>query len=520
MSEPADLPPAEVDRRPAVRWWPAVIILAAGFIAFAILWFAPRVSQQQFNIQVAQILLCLLAALLLWLLLGSRMRWKIRLSILGGIILAIGAVAGLFRVRGVTGNLVPILEPRWASRMLTAPLPASLANMAPRVSGAADFPQFLGPNRNGILGGPRLTTNWTERAPALLWRQPVGAAWSGFVVSGSMAITQEQRGEEELTICYDLLTGKVIWSHAETARYFTALAGEGPRATPSIKDAKVFVQGATGLLSCLDLGTGRTIWSKDVLQLNEAGVPSWGQSGSPLVLEGLVVVGAGGSNERSMVAYQATDGSQAWSGGSEGNTYSSPLVATLDGVRQILIFSGSLVGHDAGSGKELWRFPWPGGHPHVAMPLIASGTDVIISSGYGTGSGRVRIQRDASGNWTAKAVWRGNRLKAKFTNPVLHRSHVYGLDDGILACLDAETGELKWKDGRYGHGQTLIVGDLLLVMAENGDVVLIDPQPDQLRELSRFTALVGKTWNPPALAGEYLLVRNDKEAACYRLPTN
>lgn len=520
MSEPARLPPAEVDRRPAVRWWPAIIILASGFVAYAVLWFLPHVSQQQFNIQVAQIVVFSLAALILWLLLGSRLRWKIRLSILGGVILTIGAVAGSFRIRGVTGNLVPILEPRWASHSLTPPVATALMQVPAGVPGASDFPQFLGPTRNGILAGPKLATNWTERTPTLLWRQPLGAAWSGFVVSGSMAITQEQRGEEELTICYALLTGNVIWSHAGNARYFTALAGEGPRANPSIKDGKVFVQGATGLLTCLELGTGRPIWSKDVLQLNESGVPSWGQSGSPLALEDLIVVGAGGSHDRSLVAYRASDGSQAWSGGSEGNSYSSPLLATLDGVRQILLFSGSLVGHDAASGKELWRFPWPGGHPHIAMPLVVSGTDVIISSGYGTGSGRVRIQRDASGNWSAKPVWRGNRLKAKFTNPVLHRGHVYGLDDGILACLDAETGALKWKDGRYGHGQTLLVGDLLLVMAEDGNVVLVDPQPDQLRELSRFTALAGKTWNPPALAGEYLLVRNDKEAACYRLPTN
>ena len=152
------------------------------------------------------------------------------------------------------------------------------------------------------------------------------------------------------------------------------------------------------------------------------------------------------------------------------------------------------------------------------MPLRVSATDWIVSSGYGTGSGRVSVSRDSSGKWTAKQVWRTNRMKAKFTNLVLHRNHVYGLDDGIMACLDAMTGDLKWKDGTYGHGQVLLVGELLLVMAESGDVVLLDPSPDGLRELTRFTALTGKTWNPPALAGEYLLVRNDKEAACFRLP--
>jgi outer membrane protein assembly factor BamB len=492
--------------------------LIAGFLAVVVIPFVPHRSQQHVNISIAQAVGFTLIALLLWLLFASRLRWRMRLLILAGAVGVVAGLAGLFRVRGVTGNLVPILEPRWASRALQSPSAASLTNAPATVPGAADFPQFLGPRRNGSLAGPRLATNWTARPPALLWRQPIGTAWSGFVVAGSRAVTQEQRGEEELTVCYDLLTGRPIWSHAAKARYFTALAGEGPRATPAISGGRVFSQGATGMFSCLDLETGRDIWSRDVIRLNDGSVPSWGHSSSPLVLDDLVIVNAGGSKDRALVACRAADGSAVWNGGNEGDSYSSPLVAALDGVRQVILFSGALVGHDSVTGRELWRFSWPGGHPHIAMPLVVGETDLIVSSGYGTGSGRVRIKRDASGNWSATPVWRVNRLKAKFTNPVLHRNHVYGLDDGILACLDAVSGELRWKDGRYGHGQTLLVGGLLLVTAESGEVILVDPQPDRLRELSRFSALTGKTWNPPALAGEYLLVRNDKEAACYRLP--
>ena len=517
MNEEAKSSSPETKPRGA-RWWPLVVILVASVVAYAALWFIPERSQQHFNLNVARVVLFTLGALLVWLLALSRLRWRLRFAVLGCGVAGVGLLAALFRIHGVDGNLVPILEFRWTHRELAVPATAPTNAPASVVAGAADFTQFLGPARDGALVGPRLATNWTAQPPTLQWRQPVGAAWSGFVVAGSIAITQEQRGENEFVVAYDLVTGRALWSHADPVRYFTTLAGEGPRATPTIVGQRVFAQGATGWLNCLDLATGRVLWAKDILKENDGGVPDWGFSSSPLVVDDLVVVNPGGSNNRSLVAYRVEDGAVRWAAGKRGESYSSPLVEMIGGTRQVLIFSSALVGHDAATGEVLWEYRWPGGHPHIAMPLRVSATDWIVSSGYGTGSGRVSVSRDSSGKWSAKQVWRTNRMKAKFTNLVLHRNHVYGLDDGIMACLDAKTGDLKWKDGKYGHGQVLLVGELLLVMAESGDVVLLDPSQDGLRELTRFTALTGKTWNPPALAGEYLLVRNDKEAACFRLP--
>jgi len=499
----------------AVRWWPAKLILTAAVIAFASLWFIAHGSQQEFNIHVAQIILGTLALLLLWVLLFSRMRWRVRWAVLGIVISIFGLLAALFRVHGFSGNLVPILEPRWAHREFqrpAAPVVPVAALKAP--PGASDFPQFLGPNRDGKLAGPKLGTNWIRQPPAQLWRVPVGPAWSGFAVVGAMAITQEQRGEEECVIAYDLETGKVLWSHTDRERYFNTLAGEGPRATPTIAGPRVLVHGATGLLNCLNLADGHVLWSRK----NAGSTPVWGEATSPLVQNELVIVNAGGPKETALVAYRVADGSTAWSSGTQMAGYSSPMSTTFAGTKQILVFADALIGSDAATGKTLWRFPWPGGHPHVANPVIAGDSDVVISSGYGTGSARVKIERDTNGQWSAKQVWRTNRMKAKFTDLILHRGYIYGLDDGIMECIDAGTGALAWKDGRYGHGQTLLVGELLLIMAESGEVILVDPQPDQLRELTRFTAQNEKTWNPPALAGEYLLVRNDKEAVCFRLP--
>ena len=193
-------------------------------------------------------------------------------------------------------------------------------------------------------------------------------------------------------------------------------------------------------------------------------------------------------------------------------------MATLCGVRQILIFNGSVFAYDASDGKMLWEYPWPGGHPHIAVPVILPDDRVLITSGYGTGAELLQIKNAADGKFAATRIWKSNRLKAKFTNVVYHDGFIYGLDDGILVCLDAVDGSLKWKEGRYGHGQVILTGSLLLVSDESGDIVLVEPVSQEHRELTRFTALHSKTWNPPALAGDLLVVRNDKEATCFRLP--
>ena len=271
-------------------------------------------------------------------------------------------------------------------------------------------------------------------------------------------------------------------------------------------------------MNCLDLETGARLWSKDIIKDNHATVNGWGVAGSPLVLDQTVVVNPGGPNDRSLVAYAAATGDLVWGGGNAGADYSSPLLLTLAGMRQILIFNSRVVAHDVASGKVLWDYPWPGGHPHIAVPVLLPGDRVLLTSGYGTGSELLQINQNANGKWAAARVWKSIRLKAKFTNVVYRDGFIYGLDDGILVCLDAVDGSLKWKEGRYGPGQVILTGSLLLVTDEGGDLVLVEPVPQEHRELTRFTALHGKTWNPPALAGEYLVVRNDKEAACYRLP--
>jgi outer membrane protein assembly factor BamB len=533
-----------------VRWWPAAVILAAGVSVLAWVWWSDggRTGQDRVMMSYPVVLVTVLL-LAIWLVFFSRVSRRARrlsaMFVLGGLAL----VAATTRIRGVTGDLVPILEWRWTSRLpppieVSPPADASAPTAAPvappvpvetvtssppptpittpieaavRTVPAGEFPQFLGSSRNGTVGSIPLTDDWASKPPRLVWRRAVGAGWSGFAVSRGIAVTQEQRGEREMVVAYSLFDGKPRWVHGDVAHYASTIAGEGPRATPTIAGGRVFTLGSTGILNCLDLETGKSLWRRDIASDNQSPQPEWGRSSSPLVVDDLVVVSAGGGAGRGLVAYNRDTGNPVWHAGDDVASYSSPILATLAGVRQIVVLNeSSAVGHDPATGRVLWNHEWSRSAPTVAVPVILSDDKVLLSVGYGIGSRVLQIAREDE-SLTATLVWESPRLKAKFTNPVLYEGFVYGLDDGVLVCLDPATGERRWRSGRYGHGQTLLVGNRLLVTTEDGDVVLVEPTPEAHREITRFTAFSQKLWNPPALAGRYLLVRTDTEAACYEL---
>lgn len=521
-------------RGPGIRWWPLVVILLIAALALGWIWFFHDAQRQDRNLMSAPVMLAAALLAMLWLLFASRMRWSIRLSLFAGCVVVIAAVPALFQIRGVTGDLIPVLEWRWstsdlpdASRDGTAaggPDGGSAASPIGPVRSDHDYNQFLGPNRDATVSGPLLNPDWSGSPPVERWRQPVGPAWSGFATSGAFAVTQEQRGDQEMITCYRLSTGEPLWSHSDTARYFTTIAGEGPRATPTLHDGRVYAVGATGILNCLDLIDGTVLWSKDITVDNQVQggrrlQSEWGYSGSPLIHDDLVVVSPGGESGRSLAAYDRVSGERIWTGGDGKAGYSSPVAVTLDGIQQIVVFNaGHVAGHSPDDGRVLWTYDWGIGKPHVAIPIAVDANELFVSSGYGVGAERLRIGRTAEASWSVTSLWKSNRMKAKFTNVVSLDGFVYGLDDGIMACLELETGRRMWKGGRYGHGQIILARNLMVVMTETGEVALVRPNPETLDEVARFHALSGKTWNPPALAGAMLLVRNDREAACYELP--
>jgi outer membrane protein assembly factor BamB len=453
--------------------------------------------------------------------------WGARLSVLAVLLLMGLAFPRLVRVDGLTGDSHINFTWRWtASSVPDVELlhqTAFLADLVIPEIGEHDYAQFLGPHRSAVLPNARLSRDWKQTPPRLLWRQPVGAGWSSFAVAGDYAVTQEQLGSEEYVICYRVSDGVKMWVHADPVHFDSSLGGPGPRATPTIVGGKIYTVGATGILNCLDGGTGGRVWSVDILADNQAENISHGVCASPLVDGDRVIVCPTGSNGISLVAYDRNTGERLWRAGKDQASYGSPLLTDLAGRRQILLHTAEgVTSHDAATGQVLWNFPWTNGEKvNCSQPIPNAGEagSVFVSTGYGKGCALVQVEESADGTWSAKPIWEVSRgMKTKFTTPVLHNGCVYGLDDGILACVDLAEKKQVWKDGRYQHGQVLLAGNLLLVQAENGDVALVDPAPDGLRELGRFHALNGKTWNNPALAGRFLLVRNDQEAACYELP--
>lgn len=501
-----------------------ILALAIGFVL--ITQSLDRLQFQDRNLWSLGGGLVTLALLNLWWLVLSRARWTLRLGVFAGQVLLIGSWLAVFRLKGVSGDLMPIFEYRWAKYRSGGATETSAANTttngvvspSPQTTLRPDFPQFLGPDRTAVLAGPALDPDWAAHPPKILWRQPVGAAWSGFVIVGSRALTQEQDGETELVTCRDVLTGALLWKFTDTTRYFTPIAGEGPRATPTVVRDRVYALGATGRLHCLDLATGKAIWTRDIKLLANAKMPEWGYSGSPLVLGDWVIVSAGGGEGKSLLAYHAATGELAWSGGSAGANYGSPFLATLAGTPQILAFnSGRITSHNSRNGAVLWEYKWGVGMPHVAIPVVTGPDTVLFSSGYGVGSELLKVSANTDGTFAVTNVWASKKMKAKFANLVVLDGFVYGLDDGILACVDLKDGSQRWKEGRYGHGQGLLVQDLYLLMSEAGELVLLRPTPQGAGELHKLKLFTAKTWNPIALSGDLLIVRNDLEAVCLEL---
>ena len=515
----------EMKKKQSIRWWPAIVITLLAIIILIWVWSSEASSRQVQILTTGPVLILTSLFLLIWALFFARIVRKIRFVIFGLFVLGVLTSVLLLDFRGVSGDVVPVLEWRW-SKIAGEPTDKKIIDYKDTTAESAaikgltyNFPQFLGPDRNAIIPDLNLDRDWATNPPTLIWRRQVGAGWSGFAVVGDYAITQEQNGQEELVVAYDLSTGNVRWIHKDVTKYEHAMTGDGPRATPTISGDRVYSLGGNGLLNCLDLASGKKIWARNVHEDHQALNPEYGTSCSPLVLNELVIVTSGGRKGTSLVSYNKHSGDFVWGGGDDPASYSSPIYTTIAGIPQIIIFTNvSLVGHDPTNGKVLWRQPWPSGSEHVAQPVILPEDRILVSTGYGIGSKLFKIEKKNQNDFFVKILWESRGLKAKFANFVYKDEFIYGLDDGILVCIDLVNGKRKWKSGRYGHGQIILVGDLILIMAEKGYVALSEARPEKHNELARFKALKGKTWNSPTLAGNYLLVRNNKEAACFELP--
>lgn len=520
-------------RSPHVSTWiiftfciASIVVLRSGAIGL---------EQRHDIVNVATFILCVAAVMtmLIWFVVHSVYPAGARYGTAAAVIVVICVLAAILRIKQVSGDLVPVLAFRWsadADEMLERP--KTVAGEVDLVTTTEhDSPQFLGPERNATVTGIALSRDWSV-PPRRLWRSQIGAGWSGFAVVNGFAVTMEQRGDEELVTCYEVSTGQLKWWHGKATRHYTILGGVGPRSTPTIDEGRVYAFGATGILRCLDGADGSEIWSDNLLARigvtpdEDKKAVRWGRSASPLIVDELVVMPLGGPLDgpyASLIAFDKQTGELAWTGGNHQAAYASPSLATIHGVRQILIVNQDYVNaHLPKTGEVLWEHPWPGNsssNANVSQAVPLPNDRVWLSKGYNGGAMVLQVSHSKTEGWNVAEVWSNERiLNTKFTNVVVHDDCVYGLSDGILECADLWQRKRQWKGGRYGHGQILGVGDLLLVQAQSGYVMLVEATPSGHSELGSFPALEGKTWNNPCLYERYLLVRNAEEAACYELP--
>jgi outer membrane protein assembly factor BamB len=418
----------------------------------------------------------------------------------------------------VPGNVAP------STPAPCTPAPGTPAPSTPAPSTSApgtltaEWPSFRGPHWDGRYDQRPIQTSWPASGLKPMWKQPIGEGYASFVIAERRAFTIEQRGPEEVVSAYDVATGRELWTNRWTAVFEESMGGNGPRATPTWNGGKIFALGGSGEMRAIDAATGRTLWRTNILSDAGASNLQWGMAASPLVVGNTVVVLPGGSSGQSVVAYDITTGKRAWASLDDAASYSSPMLVTLAGVKQIVLFTATrLVGVTPEDGRLLWEFPWKTQYGvNASQPIVLGGDRLFLSTGYGTGAGVVEIA-STDGQLSAREVWRNNLMKNQFTSSVLHEGYIYGLDESILACLDAATGEKKWKNGRYGYGQVMLASGHLIVLTEQGELALVRATPAKFEELARFAVLDGKTWNHPAMSEGVLLVRNANEMVAFDL---
>lgn len=506
-------------RAPQIERWGAIVLMIVALYITSLFLHVSIATGGQGMMFIILAIPVLSIVFVAWSVASQSFSKRIRhLTMVSVIILACG-VWTIFRMDGITGDFNPDVTWRWAKtseeRFLARDNnePVELTSAPVIMDSVAEWPGFRGPDRDGIITGVKIPTNWSETPPVELWRRLIGPGCSSFAVCGDYFFTQEQLGDYETVSCYSINNGKLVWRHSDKARFWDSHAGAGPRSTPTYSNGRVYTLGATGILNVIDARNGTVVWSRNVVTDTGVEHSGWGYTSSPLVFDDVVITAAVGK----LAAYDLATGDPRWFGPDGGDSYSSPHLFTIDGISQVLLMSGigitSVVPAD---GKMLWQYHWKG-DSRIVQPAMTNDGDLLIGKADGSGLRRVKVGHE-SGEWTFEELWTSFQLRPNFNDFVVHKGHAYGYSGPILTCIDANDGMRKWRGRRYG-GQIILLADqdLLLVLSEKGELALVKANPDKFTELVRLKAIKGKTWNHPVLAGEILLVRNSQEMVAYRL---
>jgi outer membrane protein assembly factor BamB len=384
----------------------------------------------------------------------------------------------------------------------------------------ADWPQFLGPDRNGTSPEKGLLDSWTATGPPVVWEKEVGEGFSSPVIRGGRLILFHRVGDEEIVECLGAATGKEIWRHKTPTNYDDPLGkGNGPRSTPAIAGDHVYTLSPGGLLLCLKLSDGTKVWQRALLEDYEVPPSYFGVGTSPLVEGNLMLVNVGGK-DAGIVAFDKASGKEVWKATGQGASYASPIAATLDGVRHVLFFTREgLASVDPANGTVRFSKRWRArinASVNAASPIVFD-NHVFLSACYNTGAILLRVQKDG-----VDEVWSNDEsLSCHFNTPVYLDGHLYGfhgrqdIEGGRLRCVEAKTGKVKWEAPGRGVGSLLLADGRLIVLTEGGDLLLVEPDPEKYREKARATVLGKPCRAHPALAEGRLYARDDRRLVCW-----
>jgi outer membrane protein assembly factor BamB len=390
-----------------------------------------------------------------------------------------------------------------------------------------DWPQYNGPSGDRVSGGTLGLKSFPRSGPPSGWKVALADGFSSFAVQGGRAFTLVAREGREVLVALDAATGKEAWSAPLGKREYDGGAdsgtddnqgGDGPRSTPSVAEGRVFAFDALLGLHAFDAASGKPLWQHDLLAEFGGRNIRWQNAACPLVEGGLVLV-AGGGAEESLLAFDAKTGEVAWARGDETMTHATPVAASIHGTRHAIFFVQSgLVAVAPATGEELWRTEFPYRTSTAASPVV-SGDIVYCSAGYGVGAAAWRIEKKDT-KLVPALLWRAaNKLINHWSTPVVKDGHLYGMfsfkeyGKGPLKCVELATGEERWAQEGFGPGNCILVGDTLVVLSDAGEVVLVEAQPKAYRELARADVLDGKCWSMPAFSDGSLYVRSTREGA-------
>ncbi len=473
------------------------------------------------------------AAFTLALIVGRKRRDRKRTwwAIAAGVLVFLSTT--LLRSDGVWGNFAMDLQGRWSESAESRAIDFAASRQSSGAARAIDrdemarslavvaWPGLRGPLWDGVQHGTVIERDWQSYPPRELWRIPVGPAWSSFVVAGDLLFTQEQRGELECVVCYRASDGSEVWTHSLPSRFFEPLGGLGPRATPTLHGQTLLAMGAEGFLVAVNAIDGTLEWKVDLRELAKRSIPMWGFSASPMVSGESVVIYAGGKDALGVLALDVKTGDARWTARCGSDSYASVQPIELAGQPYLAILSNEgLHVYQPSDGNEVLAYAWSHDGYRALQPLVIDGNKVLIPTGMGSGTRLIEVN-EIEGKLVAEELWTSRKLKPDFNDCVLHDGYLYGFDDSIFTCIDLSNGEKTWKQGRYGKGQVLLLEDssALVVQCETGEIVLLDANPREHRELGRIDGVHGKSWNHPVVVGNQLFARSGEEAVCYKLAT-